>query len=223
MKRLLFIATAFVAFSLTSCLSDDEPVRYFGELGTISGETVNDFVINTDGDNTLKPYGMMPSYFKFKDGKRVLVQYSVVTGVDSTRKYTVEVASIQDLFQKDLLIVDDVSRDTLKNDPINMSGAWIGKDFLNIEFSFRGSGRKEFPHYIDLVLDSTKQDKADHIALDLTHNSNEDGLYDIYKVLMSVSLEDLQVTGQDSVQIWLRTNDQMYDPKSIVYRYNQAD
>lgn len=223
MKRFLFIATVFVAFSLTSCLSDDDPVRYYGELGSLSGETVNDFVINTDGNNILKPYGMLPSNFKFKDGKRVLVQYSVVSGVDSTRKYTVEVASISDLFQKDLLFVDDGSRDTLKNDPVRIMGAWMGKDFLNIEFRFQGSGNKNFPHYIDLAMDSTKQDKENHVALDLKHNANEDSPYQTYNVLMSVSLKELRVAGQDSVQIWLRANDQMYDPKSIIYRYNLTE
>ena len=220
MKRLLFIATAFVAFSLTSCLSDDDPVQYYLELGTLNGETAKNFVINTDFGNVLKPQGVVPGLSDFADGKRVQVQYSVVSGVASTNEYTVEVAFLQDLFQKDLLFVDTISRDTLKNDPVRIMGAWMGKDFLNIEFRFQGSGNKNFPHYIDLAMDSTKQDKEKHVALDLKHNANEDSPYQTYKVLMSVSLKDLRVNGQDSVQIWLRANDQIYKPESIIYRYN---
>ena len=71
MKRLLFIATIFVAFSLTSCLSDDDPVQYYLELGTLSGETAKNFVINTDFGNVLKPQGAVPGLSKFEDGKRV--------------------------------------------------------------------------------------------------------------------------------------------------------
>lgn len=224
MKRLLFIATAFVAFSLTSCLSDDDPVQYYLELGTLSGETAKNFVINTDFGNVLKPQGAVPGLSEFVDGKRVQVQYSVISKVASTNEYTVEVAFLQDLFQKNLLFVDDISRDTLKNDPVRIMGAWMGKDFLNIEFRFQGSGNKNFPHYIDLAMDSTKQqDKENHVALDLKHNANEDATYQTYRVLMSVSLKELRVAGQDSVQIWLRANDQMYDPKSIIYRYNLAE
>lgn len=223
MKRLLFIATAVVAFSLSSCLSDKESIQYYAELGNLSGESLNSFVIKTDNDNVLKPQGTVPGLAKFEDGKRVLVQYSVVSKVAESQEFTVNVASLQAIFEKELLFVNDVSRDTLKNDPVNSLGAWIGKDYLNLEFYFWGTGRKEFPHYIDLVMDSTKQDKPNHIALDLTHNAKDDELHAKYRVLMSVSLEDLRVAGQDSVLIWLRANDQFYKPTPLTYYYTQED
>lgn len=222
MKRLLFFTTLITAFILTSCISDDESVQYYGELGNLKGENANKFEIHTDANNILRPQGMLPSYFKFEDGKRVLVQYSVASVISENEKsgtYSVEVTSIRDLFEKELLTVDDVARDTLKKDPVNIRGAWMGKDYLNIDFSYRGTGQKEFPHYIDLAFDPNRQDKEKHIVLDLMHNSNSDNYFNLYPVLMSVSLKELQIEGQDSVLIWLRVNDQLYKPETIIYRY----
>ncbi len=222
MKRILFGGVAFLLLFAMSCsMLDDDYVAYYAEIGNIRGESINNFVIETDSYNILTPIGELPNTIDFKDGARVLVQFSIEKEDVENKKYNVRLTSIENLFEKNLVKVGQEGADTLKKDAMRIVGAWMGKDYLNIEFSFRGSGSSSHPHYFDLVFDSTKQNVDKHIALDLTHNANDDpfGTYN-YKVLMSVSLEELKVADKDSISLWLRANDELYKPQTIGYKYN---
>lgn len=222
MKRVLLSVTIILSLFLTSCLKDNDYVQTYVELGNLIGEDINDFQVETDYYNILKPQGNFYSEgFKFKKNGRVIIQYSIVEGNDETKEYKVNVNAIENIFEKKLVFLGVEGADTLKKDPLSMVGAWIGKEYLNIEFNFRSSGSSKKPHYFDLVYDSTKQNVDNHLALDLTHNAQED-IYSPYhyKVIMTVPLDELKVPEQDSINIWLRTNDELYEPKTITYRYN---
>lgn len=222
MKRIIWGGVAFLLVLTASCsmLDESDYVAYY-EIGNVRGESKTDFIIETDAYDILNPIGTLPNDFDFKDGARVLVQFSIEKGDVENKKYDIKLTSIQNLFEKELVKVNAEGADTLKKDPVNIVNAWIGKDYLNIQFNFRSSANEKYPHYFNLVLDSTKQDVDNHIVLDLTHNAGEDlvGPY-FLNVIMTVPINELQAAEKDSVNLWFRANDELYKSSSIVYKYN---
>jgi hypothetical protein len=198
-------------------MTDDDSETYYTEVGSLVGSSLSTLTIETDQGNTLFPVSI-PSGYEIEDGQRVLLQYSVINSVSTvTNGLKVDVVSIQDFYMKNILMANDEVRDTLANDPVTIFSLWIGKDYLNLEFTFLGN---DTAHYFDVVYDDEQQEKEDYVTLDFHHDANEDETYQRYRVLMSVPLEQFQVAGQDSVNIWFRADDELYTPQSFVYKYN---
>ena len=217
MKQLTFPLIIILSLILSCCMTDDDAETYYIEVGNLVGSSLSSLTIETDQGNTLFPVSI-PSGYEIEDGQRVLVQYSVInTESTVTNGLNVDVISIQDFYVKNILVANDEVRDTLANDPVTISSLWISKDYLNLEFTFLGN---DTIHYFDVVYDEEQQEIEDHVTLDFHHDANEDEAYQRYRVFMSVPLEQFQVAGQDSVNVWFRADDELYTSQSIVYKYN---
>lgn len=225
MRSILLGIILTISLIFTSCLKDEDYVQFYVEIGNLVGDSISSYKIETDSYNILTPQNFINSSgFKFEDNARVIVQYSVINSNHETKEYDVKVNAIENLFEKNVVFIEEDGIDTLKKDPIVMTGAWIGKNYLNIEYNFRSSGRIDKPHYFDLAYVASKQNVENHIALDLIHNAQDDSYGPYYtRVIMTVALDDLKVSEQDSINIWLRVNDELYDANTITYKYNNID
>src|SRR5690606_683292 len=141
------------------------------------------FMILTDGGARIRPVDFQPVSYEIEAGKRVLVRFTILEESNTdTYDYDVKVTSISHVPTKEIVIANEEVRDTIGNDAVTITGLSIGNDYLNVEFSFRLDSK---PHYFDLVLDSTKQDKEGFITLNFHHNGNGDIKYRDWTALYS--------------------------------------
>src|SRR5690554_7960209 len=120
MKRMLFLFSALLALAAASCsVNDDEGEYYQYRLGIIEGSSSDaTFTILTDDGYRLKPTEFLGSGYENVDGKRVLVQFAIVSEVESSEiDYEVKMAMIEDIPVKDIIIANEEVRDSLGNDP----------------------------------------------------------------------------------------------------------
>ena len=177
MKRNVFLVS-FVLLSLCmffSCLDDNE--NTYVSYGVIRNfNSTNNYEIFTDKGNTLVVTKTGSSQF-IENGKRVLVNYSILSDKDKDKKvYEVSVNGFYNLLSKALVYEsfilqdEEVRRDSIGNDPFNRLYAGFGGEYINIAFDFWFDSYSNQTHLINLVYDDIRAD-ADTIYLTLYHNA----------------------------------------------------
>lgn len=178
MKRLntafLFLALIFIP-SLQSCLDDDD--KYYLALATFRiAEDEHPYFVLDDGE-TMYPNNR---YFnKIEDGQRVYVHFDILKEEVQGYDYHIEIRGIVEVLTKDVIVMTAESADSIGNDPINITGAWFGDGYLNIEFLFMGTSAPTKRHMVNLVHnEATEEDdenaEESFISLEFRHNAYED-------------------------------------------------
>jgi hypothetical protein len=204
MKKFLFALSVALIFGIgfTSCLDDDQettPVQYL-EMGVVKIGASDEIRVFTDSGLLLE-FVSYPSSFEYEDSSRVMVKYSVnEEGEDADEyDYLVDVYSIQEIRLKDIIELNDESRDTIGDDQVFIHDIWVGGDFLNVDFSFYGSGEV---HYINVIKDPEEQtDDTSEIYLEVRHDARGDEMKESRRGIMSLRLDSLQVEGLDEVEL----------------------
>ena len=204
MRKNGYLLMGLIVFLATGCLKDNEESEYYQyTLGVVEGNSATTFMILTDGGERIRPVEFQPINYEIEAGKRVLVKFTLLEESETDAyDYTVKVASISNVLTKSIVIANEELRDTIGNDPVAINWLSIGNDFLNVDFAFWADSK---PHYFDLVLDSTKQDKEGFITLNFHHNAKDDVKYTKYSGLMSFPLEMLKDDNSDSVKLFFTT------------------
>lgn len=202
MRTLLFAIVVVLAFGtvFTSCLDDDStPPRYVELAQTKLGDSDEKQVV-TDSKLTLQ-IDTYPAKYEFEPDKRVIVKYSVVkkgTNADPY-DYLVDVLNIQDIVLKNTVELNEVNRDTIGDDQIQIERIWIAAGYLNVDFFYYGDDK---PHYINVVKDPEGQtDDPGKIYLQVRHDARDDDMKYQYWGIMSFYLESLQVEGENEVTL----------------------
>lgn len=204
MKKFLFALSVALIFGIgfTSCLDDDQettPIQYL-EMGIVKIGASDEIRIFTDSGLLLELVSY-PTGFEYEEGTRVMAKYSVNEDGEEADEYDylVEVYSIQEVRLKDIVELNEESRDTIGDDQIFIDDIWVSGDFLNIDFSFYGSGEI---HYINVVKDPEEQtDDPSNIYLEVRHDGQGDEMLERYRGIMSLRLEPLQVEGVNEIDL----------------------
>jgi hypothetical protein len=228
MKKFLFALSVALIFGIgfTSCLNDDQettPVQYL-EMGVVKIGGSEEIRVFTDSGLLLE-FVSYPTEFEFEEDSRVMVKYSVNEEGEEADEYDylVDVYSIQEIRLKDIIELNDESRDTIGDDQIFIRDIWVSGAFLNIDFSFYGSGEV---HYINVIKDPEEQtDDPSEIYLEVRHNARGDEMKESSRGIMSLRLEPLQIEGLDKVELIFK-NQGFYaipfSPSQLDYEYGTA-
>ncbi|GAO28820.1 NigD1/NigD2 family lipoprotein [Geofilum rubicundum] len=224
MRRNFYLVWALLVVFASGCSMDNEESEYYQyTLGVVEGNSASTFMIFTDGGERLRPVEFQPTNYEIEEGKRVLARYSVIEESDSeTYDYSVKLASISNVLTKQIVVANEEVRDTIGNDPVTINWLSIGNGYLNVDFAFWADSE---PHYFDLVLDSTKQDKEGFITLNFHHNAKEDIKYMQYSGLISFPLEMLEDDAADSVKLLFtsKKEDNSIFTKELEYKYGEEE
>lgn len=217
---------AIIAFSSCDQIKTDDFNRV---VGTLYQQEMDgyEFFIKIDNGPTLvsDDYEFLPS--SFKDTARIVFYYSEV-GEKENNSETQILSKIRDVQKVITLPVyffddetDEIERDSIGTAPVDILGAWITDDYLNIEFLYWGSG---IQHRFYLVFDEVNPTSTlDELYVGLLHQDYGDPLlYEFWDVI-SYDISSLQVYQQDSFAIRLEApgyNDYFYTNRFI---YNFSD
>ena len=120
-------------------------------------------------------------------GDRLIIAYTIdeVTEDNPDYDYVIGISNFGFITVKDILTVDDVSRDTLTQEPVTINSLWIADKYLNVEFEFLGYDEQK--HYFELAYDTANQIE-NQFVFDFIHISKETNSNESFYSILSFDL-----------------------------------
>lgn len=229
-KKFRLLSFAFIALFFTGCLNDnrDPQPQFLQSLVTIENpELKKQFFMRRDDDKLLWFAEGYTDYFKPEDGSRYLIYYNILSDKTETGMYDydVRVTDAMEVLTKDIFNITPETQDSIGNDWTEINSLWIGRNYLNISFHYKGYAN-DTPHYINLVSDSSKVFTDNKIHLEFRHNANNDDQFYRFAGLASFDISALQVEDADSVMIAVHVSsfdDTLEQIHNVTYKYGNAN
>lgn len=216
MKTYILSGFLFISLFLTSCMKDDSPKDYYSTIGVINF-TADSTIISTDyGSRLLVKNNDIESTIKNND--RIIAYFTKVDqippqGIDDI----IELYSIDKVLLKPIIELTSNIVDSIGNDEIYVNALWVGKTFLNLDFSFYGG---QAVHLINLVRQPGTI-RTDTVNLEIKHNDKNDLGTTGLKGFVSFDLSSIENTITDSVVVVVKAKEysnRTYS-KTFTYKY----
>ena len=155
----------------------------YGNLEKIDNGTRSKFAIRRDdGSRLIVSEGVAINSSDATEGLRVFANYSILgserdeTGLEGSMNYYIRLYRATEVLTKDPVKLsfinedEEVRQDSIGNDPINVSEAWFGGKYLNVEFRIPVKSGSNTKHFINLVEDDVVAHN-DTVYVTLRHNA----------------------------------------------------
>lgn len=224
---------SFMIFAIAAC-DDDDDCYYvgngdawisYGNLESIDNGTTSKYSIRRDdGSRLIVTEGVQVNSSEAKEGLRIFANYSILgserdeVNLDGKMNYYIHLYNINEVLckapvkQSFILENEEVRNDSIGNDPINVSEAWFGGKYLNVEFVVPVKAGSSVKHFINLVDDDVELHN-DSVYITLRHNAygekldvpntQADQAYEWNSGRVSFDLTSLVPDGQNSVAVKL--------------------
>jgi len=195
---LLFLLLPF----MTACkdlfddIFHDKTTVYQEDIATVKNPTLSSkFFFVLDNNRIMQITETDLPSFMPTDGQRIIANYVLLSkSTADTTNIPVKLVDVYTVLTKGIFKIKPANQDSIGHDSITIRDMWIGNDYLNIEFAYKGYNKT---HYINLVSDASKVYTDGKIHLEFRHNGNGDSPMYNYKGIVSFNLKSLQtgVTG----------------------------
>lgn len=204
-----FTVYGLLMLVLTGCSKENEvQEKYWVNIATVQNpEKKSEFFFRLDDNTLMWTEASVFSNYKPVDGQRIIANYSILSDKTSTGyyDYDVKVNDIYEVLTKGPFSITPATQDSIGNDSIYVEegSVWIGSNYLNVEFQYRGYNKT---HFINLVVDSLKTYNDNKIHLELRHNGNNDEPIYSLRGVVSFDLRTLENHAADSVNLAIHVN-----------------
>lgn len=197
--KLFFLLTALaITSTLQSCLDEDKvTVTYQPAVGTVNNEN-GKLLFDTDYYGVLEPINatIFSNYDADENGQRVMASIVFMDNAESQKTDTdnyrqIQVLELYKILTKNADSLTEEQEDVYGNDPILISGGYISKKHLNLEFNIWRND-PSIAHRISLLLtEKSAPDENGMIHLELRHNAESDEQYTLAWGLVSFNLSSI--------------------------------
>ena len=177
MKRInSFLFVALVSLLFVSC-NDDEGYSLndvWRSLATVENpDDESHFFFTLDNGTRMWTAATSNPQYKPKDGQRIIADYTILSDGpgDGSYQHDVKLIGAYKVLTKGIFDITPETQDSIGHDPIKVEDIWIGNDYLNVKFIYKGQNKA---HFINLVSDDEKQYDDENIHLEFRHNANDD-------------------------------------------------
>lgn len=180
-KNLIFLTELLILITvavLQSCDNDDDNIYYYNQSYAIGNMVVKDGespYLELDSKKTMLPSNTsIPSLF-LEDGRRVIVNYSLLQENYMGYDYYISINDIDTVLVKNIIPITPETADSIGNDPVDIINMWTNEEYLTIQFKMIGAGDKK--HMVNVVRDfslSDNPDKDKYMQLEFRHNMEGD-------------------------------------------------
>ena len=219
--RFVFV---IAVLTVVSCNKKDEHSlgEFHIDIATVIPVGERGYLLMLDNGKQLWPAATDVHYLPVGNYQRVFVNYTTLSDEQGGYDHYVKVNDIWDILTKKIIEQTPQNVDSIGDDPVTINDAWVGNDYLNIDFMFNYGGVR--PHSINLVIDSLHPDVTpDTLELEFRHNAYGSLSPRLYEGFVCFDLKPLQRTDTDSVQLTIKAKEgngaKIFN---VVYRYNQA-
>ena len=171
---ILGVVSLMVLFAFNSCDDDNDSLDSFRiELATVNpvSEGGNSFYLTRDDKKTLVP--MNSVNYKPKDNQRVYLNYTILSDAYDGYDHAIRINQMFNVLTKEVpAISTKQENDSIGNDRIHVSSAWLGDDYINVEFGYKFFNEVHFINLIDNQLADYEDDGKVH--LEFRHNAYRD-------------------------------------------------
>ena len=138
--------------------------------------------------------------YKPKDGQRIIADYTILSDGPESGSYQhdVKLLSAYKVLTKGIFDITPETQDSIGNDPVKVEDIWIGNDYLNVQFVYKGQNKA---HFINLVSDALKQYDDGSTHLEFRHHANGDAPTYNSRGIVSFDLKSLQKDGVESLPL----------------------
>lgn len=223
MKK-IFLLLLVIPFVWSCSDREDENAAkdYLVNFATVDNpkqETTFNFVL--DDLTRLRTVSSAISYYRPKDGQRVILNYSILSNkpAGAEYKHDIRINDVYEVLTKGIFNITPASEDSIANDAIHIERIWIGSDYLNVEFAYPGYNKT---HFINLVSDNAKSYTDGKVHLEFRHNANSD--FPNYNKwgYVSFDLKSLKQEGKKSVDLVIHTNEFNTGKQTYTLTYDYA-
>ena len=178
MKTRTFIVGLLSLLTLPTFIAcDDDDFTYYTDMATVENEDGR-LILQSDNCGELIPEnpGLLASFDADNENQRIIAAFNFIDK-DNRSNYGVELYDIYRVLTKDVYQMpadDETKNDSIGNDPINVSEAWFGGNYLNMEFYIPVKGNSSTAHFINLVVDDVAPATNDTVYVTLRHNAYDD-------------------------------------------------
>lgn len=209
MKKIIPILGLMLTVAFTSCDDNDgySLDKYWVSIATVDkiSDKSNDFYMILDDGSKLWPAATNLPYYNPKNGQRVIANYTILSDGNSRYNHDVKLNNIYEVLTKPIVELTSANADSIGNDPLRVIDAWVGSDYLNIEFEYPGYNKR---HMVNLVTSSLFDNSGDAVNLQFRQNGYGDEQRYWNRGIVSFNLSKLKKEGQTSVKIKVSTTDQ---------------
>lgn len=190
-KYFLFLLLS--VFTLTSCDDDGYSLdKFWVSLATVENPNNEPYFFLHLDDGTILWIGAT-NYLNYRPatGQRVLADYTLLSDRPEGSNYDHD-AKLNDAYNiltKGIVEVTPETQDSIGRDPIVVRDIWVGSDYLNIRFAYRGFNKR---HMLNLVSDASKTYDDGKVHLEFRHNAFEDNTTRTLTGWVSFHLASLQ-------------------------------
>ena len=163
-KKSIFLTGLIMLLSsviLQSCKDDDDDVYYYNSYAYAIGDMVvkegESPYLQLDSKKTMLPSNTsIPSFF-LEDGRRVVINFSLLQENYMGYDYYVAINDIDTVLVKNIIPITPETADSIGNDPVNIIDMWTSDVNVVRDFSL-----------------SNNPDKDNYMQLEFRHNMEDD-------------------------------------------------
>ncbi len=218
---------------LQSCLNNDEKWDENTNLALVTvrmktdAADKNDFFFALDNNETINPLNT-PSQYKAIDGQRAFACLKLLdntsVGYNKEYNYNAEVLYIENILTKDIIPLTSEINDSIGNDRINITHAWIAQNYITIECQFYRSYSSDIKHMLNMVYDAENPviDENGYLNLEFRHNAYNDANLKINEALVSFKLDNIAELMKQSKGLRISVNT-IYNDTQYIILENESD
>jgi hypothetical protein len=155
--------------------------------------------------------------YKPQTGQRILANFTLLSDRPENSGYNhdIKLNDAYNILTKGIFNITPETQDSIGYNPIEINDMWIGSNYLNVEFYYRGYNKT---HYITLAKDDSKEYDDGKIHLEFRHNACND--QEIYKGngIVSFNLIALQaLTSEKTLDLAIHVK--KYDTEETTYEF----
>ena len=222
-SRFLFFI-ALVSLSLSSCKKDNDGYSLndvWRSIATVENtENESLFFFTSDNGRRMWTASSLISQYKPKDGQRIIAYYTILSDgpAGGSYQHDVMLRDAYEILTKGIFNITSATQDSIGHDPVKIEEIWIGSDYLNITFTYRGNDQI---HFINLVSDASIQYNDGKTHLEFRHNANSDAPTYNFSGIVSFDLTSLKKSGIESLPLVIHVlESEGSDEKTYELNYN---
>jgi hypothetical protein len=217
---LAFAGMVLTTLTLSSCLDDDNSYSLddvWLSVATARPLTDNSFYFTLDDSTSLWPAAPANIYYQPDRPQRVQINYTVLGDNFNGYDHAIKLNRIDTILTKPIAPNMGVKNDSIYgNDPVDISGIWIGDGFLNILFKTYFSG--EVKHLLNLIRMEVDSDTPYRVGF--RHNAFNDKSSYLRYGIVAFDLTSIDTGGKDvTLKIKVNTFD---GEKEVEKKYNSG-
>jgi hypothetical protein len=214
-----FMGLTLMPLTFNSCLSDDNGYSLedmWMSIATARPLGSDSFYLTLDDSTTLWPAAPLDMYYQPDRPQRVQINYTILGDHYQGYDHAIKLNRIDTILTKSIAEnKGDENAATYGNDPVEISGIWVGDGFLNILFKAYFSGNVK--HLVNLVSTGTADDPY---RVEFRHNAFNDNASNQRYGIVAFDLSQIDTEGKDvTLTVTVNTFDGI---KEIEEKYNSG-